>query len=256
MTSLIVSQSAQPLIIDLRCYDEHQDSHSHDYHQLVLPLEGKLNLQIDGREGVVDAQQAAIICAGDSHAFAAFEANRFVVADVPVAWANILDTLPPFLPLTPSLSCYIQFIATRLQEGELSEHGQRQILLLLLELMAEPLSRDLSIDKRVNAARAFLDGRLASAVSLEEVAAVAHLSVRQLSELFKQQLGISPHQYLVNKRMQTAAGLLSNSLLSVQQIAEQVGYQSAASFSSRFASHFGHSPSQFRQNDKLKCRFE
>jgi transcriptional regulator GlxA family with amidase domain len=74
--------------------------------------------------------------------------------------------------------------------------------------------------------------------------------VRQLSELFKQQLGMTPLHYLREKRMKQAVNLLTQSDQSIQSIAESVGYQSLAAFSDRFAKHFGHAPSRFRRNDK------
>ena len=238
------------LLIDVRCYGEQNDSHSHDYHQLVLPVSGVLELEVEGRGGQVKANQAAVICSQNRHAFAAFEDNQFIVADVPLQCANMLDRLPDFLPLSPSLSSYIHFIATRLQHAPLSEQTQQQILMLLLDLMSEQLQTNLQIDKRVNLARSFLDDHVADKVALGDVAGASHLSVRQLSQLFKQQMGLSPLQYLQQIRMKQAANQLTQSNESIQSVAESVGYNSLAAFSDRFKKHFGHSPKYFRQKDK------
>jgi len=39
------------LILDLRSYSGETQVHHHDYHQLVLPVSGKLSMQIDGHFG-------------------------------------------------------------------------------------------------------------------------------------------------------------------------------------------------------------
>lgn len=242
--------SADGLLIDVRCYDATACSHTHDHHQLVLPVYGRLELEIDGQGGVVDNDHAAIICGQNRHAFAAPNANRFIVADVPVEWANMLDSLPPFLQLSDSLKSYIAFVAARTEQAPMSPHTRQQILMLMLDLMAEPLQQNIQIDKRVNLAKSFLDDHLAEKVTLSQVSAAAHLSVRQLSNLFKRQLGLSPVQYLRQARMKQAASLLMHSNDTVQRIAESVGYGSLAAFSERFYQHFGKYPSHYRQNNK------
>ena len=46
------------LTLDLRSYSPEQESHRHDYHQLVLPVDGTLKLTIDG--GYVDDHLAEL----------------------------------------------------------------------------------------------------------------------------------------------------------------------------------------------------
>jgi len=70
----------------------------------------------------------------------------------------------------------------------------------------------------------------------------AHLSERQVSHLFKLQLGFSPLNYLRDQRMKKALTLLTQSKLPITTIAETVGYQNLSAFSDRFNKHFGRSP--------------
>ncbi len=77
-------------VLDLRSSDRETRQHRHDYHQLVLPVAGELDMQIGPCEGRVHSSQAAIIIAGEAHAFTAAANNRFVVADIPVALAPLL----------------------------------------------------------------------------------------------------------------------------------------------------------------------
>lgn len=169
-----------------------------------------------------------------------------------MVWTNIVNNLPPFLKLSAALRSYINFIAVSLEQQTVSSLTQEHILMLLLELMSEQIQSSIQIDKRINLAKAYLDDHISTKVSLLQVASASHLSVRQLSQLFKQQLGLSPQQYLREKRMKKAVNLLTQSDNSIQIIAEEVGYQSLSAFSDRFRQHFGRSPSYFRLIDKNK----
>ena len=83
-------------------------------------------------------------------------------------------------------------------------------------------------------------------LSLDRLAEEAGISCFHFARLFKQSVGITPHHYLVNVRMEAAASLLGRGDLSVLEIALECGYQSAAHFSMAFRKHFSCSPSQYR----------
>lgn len=238
------------LTLKLRSYDDEATKHHHDYHQLVLPVAGALSLTIDNTGGEVCDQQAAVIPAGKDHGFAALAHNRFLVADVPEALAPALERLPLFIALDPALSHYIAFLHHQLTLGGDSRGTERQMLLLLIQLLQERHAEAVNIDRRVAVAKAYLDEHFQQPISLAGLAGVANLSVRQLSDLFRQQVGMTPQQYLTEKRMQRAWQLLETSTQSIQGIAEQVGYTSLAAFSDRFRKHFGRSPRYFRQSGK------
>jgi len=240
----------EPLLIDIRCYGVESESHCHDFHQLVLPVSGELLLEVDGVLGNVKDDYAAVITAENKHAFCANDANQFIVANVPLTWQPLINTLPAFIQLSPQLKSYINFINVSLKQASLSSLTQEHILMLLLEMMSDQLQSSRQIDKRVNLAKSFLDDNISQHVTSSQVAFASHLSIRQLSQLFKQQLGLTPLQYLREKRMKHAISLLSQTSLSIQQIAESVGYQNLSAFSDRFHQHFGRTPSYFRQLGK------
>ncbi|MCX2795434.1 AraC family transcriptional regulator [Microbulbifer thermotolerans] len=237
------------LLLDLRSYDRETRRHLHDYHQLVLPVSGTLETSIAGREGCVDRGRGALIAAGAEHAFAAAaEDNRFIVADIPAALAPELERLPAFIPLDAALGHYAAFLQAELESSRsASSQGQRQMVLLLVQLLTERYGGEQCIDRRIQAARAWIDEHLAQPLPLARLAAVAHLSPRRLSELFKRSYGMTPHQYQLERRMQRAWSLLERGEFSVERIAEEVGYSSLSAFSDRFRRHFGKSPSHFRK---------
>ncbi|MGY8871675.1 MAG: helix-turn-helix domain-containing protein [Pseudomonadales bacterium] len=238
------------LTLDLRSYSHEAKSHQHDYHQLVLPIAGHLAMNIGNQEGHASPQQAAVISAGQNHEFAASDLNSFVVADVPAALAPELEKLPAFIPLDGALAHYVTFLHQNLLLNQQNTSSERQMLLLLIQLLQERFGTAIQVDRRIEAAISYLDHRFNETISAATLAAVANLSQRQLNELFRRQLGMTPQQYLIEKRMQQAWQLLETTVLSIQQVADSVGYSSLSAFSDRFRKHFGHSPRHFRQSNK------
>ena len=68
------------LALDLRSYPGESHAHDHPYHQVILALEGGLDMEIGGRSGRVDAARGALVPAGTLHAFAGVGRNQFVAA--------------------------------------------------------------------------------------------------------------------------------------------------------------------------------
>lgn len=67
-----------------------------------------------------------------------------------------------------------------------------------------------------------------------------------LNQLFRKKLDTSVFKMLENIRIETAKRFLKTSNLSLEQIAENVGYKNEAYFSKVFKQHTGYSPSKYR----------
>ncbi|MGB1239051.1 MAG: helix-turn-helix domain-containing protein [Pseudomonadales bacterium] len=235
--------------LSLKSYQAQTDSHSHDFHQLVLPVKGALALEIGHCGGEVDDHSAAVICASEMHAFAGSNDNQFIVADIPTQLAPAFERLPLFLQLDDSLKHYIGFLHTQLQlpAGRNSQLLERQMLTMLVQLLDQKFLAQ-HIDQRLLQARHFLERHFARSDAINSAAQNAALSPRHLRQLFAQHYQMSPTQYLLELRMQAAWQLLNAHKLSVQQVAEHCGYQNLSAFSDRFRKHFGTSPRSVRAN--------
>lgn len=86
----------------------------------------------------------------------------------------------------------------------------------------------------------------AAVMSLGEIAAHVGLSPFHFCRAFRQSVGLSPHRYQTALRIERARKLLSNSTLSVTEIAYLVGYGSSQAFARAFQREFGTSPSSYR----------
>ena len=84
-------------------------------------------------------------------------------------------------------------------------------------------------------------------ISLDEFAARALMSRRSFVRHFKSVTGSTPHAWLLNQRLTRAEELLETTNMSIEQIAEQVGYRSAAVFREQFITRRGIPPRRYRQ---------
>ncbi|QDL06899.1 AraC family transcriptional regulator [Brasilonema octagenarum UFV-E1] len=85
-------------------------------------------------------------------------------------------------------------------------------------------------------------------ISLTELADLVEMSSHYFACLFKQSIGFSPHQYLIDCRIKRAKQLLREQKLSIVEICQQVGYQSQSYFTKVFRKHTGITPKKFRDS--------
>jgi AraC family transcriptional activator of mtrCDE len=83
--------------------------------------------------------------------------------------------------------------------------------------------------------------------TLEQLAALCHMSRATFARLFQKAAGSTPAAVLTQTRMARAAALLAQGRLPAGQIAEQVGYQSEAAFNRVFKRSYGVGPGAYRR---------
>lgn len=118
---------------------------------------------------------------------------------------------------------------------------------LVLTLHTETERRRARVDPRVRRALHCMHERYAEPLKIHDIAREAHLSVSHLSQLFAEQMGLAPVQYLERVRLDKAAGLLHFTAHSIGEIAWATGYRDADYFSRRFRRYSGQSPREFRK---------
>jgi AraC-like DNA-binding protein len=96
-------------------------------------------------------------------------------------------------------------------------------------------------------ARDHADRHFAEPVDLQQLAAVASMSKYHFHRLFTATYGITPAEYLSQRRIERAQDLLRSTNLTVTEVCFAVGFSSLGSFSSRFRSLVGETPRQFQQ---------
>jgi transcriptional regulator GlxA family with amidase domain len=95
--------------------------------------------------------------------------------------------------------------------------------------------------------RAWALSRLGRPVSLAELAVHARMSVRTFSRRFREEVGMTPVQWLTQQRIDHARRLLETTDLPVDRVAEDSGFGTAASLRQHMAATVGVSPMAYRQ---------
>jgi AraC-like DNA-binding protein len=102
------------------------------------------------------------------------------------------------------------------------------------------------------AAKEFILKNYRNKITTGDIASEIGISEKTLERAFKKTFDKGVYTYLVEIRMEKARELLeSNRPLTIQQVADLVGYDHQSSFSTRFKKHFGVTPSNWEQNGIL-----
>ncbi|MBD2234961.1 helix-turn-helix transcriptional regulator [Phormidium tenue] len=83
-------------------------------------------------------------------------------------------------------------------------------------------------------------------LSLTELAEVISISPTYFATLFKQAMGISPRQYVIQQRVEQAKLMLSKTDLAIADIALQVGFSSQSHLTQHIKRSTGKTPKQIR----------
>ncbi len=108
--------------------------------------------------------------------------------------------------------------------------------------------------EQLRIARAYLDANYTSAITIHGVSREVALSPYHFIRLFYRAYKQTPHQYLIQRRIDRAKELLHSSDLSITDICLEVGFESLGSFSTRFRKATGLSPSDYRKNATKPAR--
>ena len=120
----------------------------------------------------------------------------------------------------------------------------------LTETDNEPGSTTPEVLERLNRARKFIDLCYDLPLDLNEISSHACFSRYHFLRLFRQAFHKTPHQYLIERRIERAKELLRTDELRVTDVCFEVGFQSLGSFSSLFHKSVGHPPVTFREKSR------
>lgn len=109
-------------------------------------------------------------------------------------------------------------------------------------------------DFYIHEALVFIEHNFQNNISVEDIADVCGLNRSYFGKIFKNAVGKSPQDFLLNYRMVKAAELLKLTRLSVGDISSAVGYDNQMHFSRAFKSIYGVSPKKWRveQNPNIE----
>ena len=94
--------------------------------------------------------------------------------------------------------------------------------------------------------REHIDAHIEKRISVDALASLANLSVCYFVRAFKQSVGVTPHDYLIRRRVERTMELLSGTEMSLSEIALAAGFADQSHCARRFRQHVGMSPRDYR----------
>ena len=110
-----------------------------------------------------------------------------------------------------------------------------------------PRTKDFFWKHQYSAILSFIQSNYA-ALTLDELSSRFHYSQRQISRIVQECVGISYHELILKLRMERAAALLAHSSLSIDTIAQRVGYGTKSSFYRAFSAYHGQTPAEYKKS--------
>ncbi len=129
----------------------------------------------------------------------------------------------------------------------------KKISCLLYELLTEvrkdaffPDTEDKNaLDERI---RAYIDSNIYTDLSLDVMAEHFGITKMHIIRVFKRKFGITPMQYLIDKKISVAKSLLCSTVMPIKEIAALLRYSNTQHFSSSFKAATGITPNKYRQS--------
>jgi len=95
----------------------------------------------------------------------------------------------------------------------------------------------------------YLENDIQQTLSIEEIAQLCHVTSAYFRKLFREYSGISPAQFRIQKKIETAKSLLSSNNMTIQEISDHLGFENVSYFSKVFKKYEKLSPRQYRNTE-------
>ena len=265
--SFTVRGSAKLLNVSSSKYggDWHSVPHTHNHTELFFIVSGKGQFLIEDQIFPVDVNNLVIINPNVSHTEDSLNAQplEYIVLGIDgVELATSANSNGQFCILDHFSSVEISScLRNILREMELKNTGYEDICQAYMEILIIRLMRNtalsvqtepqgISSNRQCAAVKRYIDLHFKEPLTLAHLSEEAHMNKYYLSHAFKQEYGISPINYLISRRINESKYLLTETDLSMSQIAQLLGFSSLSYFSQSFRKTQGVSPMEFRQNTK------
>lgn len=252
---------------------EASHQHRHDYHQLVIGVRGEAELCVEGNGSRLDTWSACLVPTENRHDYRGDCLNHVLVIDLDPFNPSLnsprhadYDRLAPLferprtISLDNRLQGLVQFCAGEFDRTPDNEHLRRYLSAGILHCLAERVS-SIQPQKSVSRSglspdtiRRFILENLHRKITVRDMANVACLSVSRFHEIFRELTGVSPHQFLIQTRLEQAVQLLTGTQLSATEISYRTGFSSQSALTNALRKHKGVTPSKLRTAHKIGDR--
>ena len=246
--------------------DWHSVPHTHNHTELFYIVGGKGQFLIEDQVFPVDVNNLVIINPNVTHTEDSLNAQplEYIVLGIDgIELATSANSNGHFCILDHFESAEISScLRNILREMEQKNTGYEDVCQAFMEILIIRLMRSTSLavppepqvitgNRQCTSVKRYIDLHFKEALTLEQLAEDAHMSKYYLSHAFKREYGISPINYMISRRIEESKYLLTETDLSMSQIAQLLGFSSLSYFSQVFHRTQGVSPKEYRQSLRI-----
>ncbi|EIK0773069.1 MULTISPECIES: AraC family transcriptional regulator [Vibrio] len=250
-----------PKPAELITLPSYMDCHDHSYTQIVIGLKGQAEFEVRGRGNLVGPGQGCVVTACSDHAFGGvINQSDILVLNMPkptnddpemLQKINNLERDHVYFQLDSQIQKLIQMLVQEMRNHPDDLLLSRACNDTVIALMQRHISAFETSRKEsrfdLEAIDRYIEQHLSHKISVAQLAGRVFLGESQFHCLFKEQMGITPHQYVLGKRIDMARELIEQGHLSLGQIAEFTGFSSQSTFTHTFTRLQGISPSRYKK---------
>ena len=229
----------------------------------VVPPEGQfigMLLAVDGDQRIVGANRAArrILLLDDRGLQAGVSLWKFFERNLDLfRRKNGTDICTPLLIAGSSDSCPAlvtppnqTIILSNAANMNVHTRPRLDSISTLVKLAPEPQAHGGLAAGALRRVREYVQVHLNESIDLSMLAAVAGLSMHHFAREFKQSAGVTPHHYLIQKRIERAQQMLAQTDLSLAEVAYTVGFSDQGHLARHFRALLGTTPREFRRSQR------
>tara|TARA_Y100001001_G_scaffold14620_1_gene12962 strand:+ start:4016 stop:4795 length:780 start_codon:yes stop_codon:yes gene_type:complete len=243
--------------------------HWHEHHQIVIGVRGEAELSVDGAGAYLDTWRAYLVPTEARHDYRGNDKNHVLVINLdPLAPAvnspahadyermmRVFEK-PRTLQMDSRLHGLVQFAAVEFDRAPNHVTLQQHLASSILYCMADRITDGQSFTSNRNAIspdaiRRFILRNLHKKITVEDMAGEVCLSVSRFHEVFRDLAGITPHQFLLQTRLDQAAHLLATTTLTVSEISYRTGFSSQSALTNALRKYKGTTPSRLQVGERV-----
>ncbi|WP_432468144.1 helix-turn-helix domain-containing protein [Agarivorans sp. Z349TD_8] len=233
--------------------------HSHNFYQVVIGLQGQTEFDIEGAGNLVGPGQGCLVSADNKHAFTGLGRNQILVVNLPLEQTHEMQDKVEQLferqayfqlgnQAQVLIGALCHEILSQPQDQLLGQACAHTLVCVLQNQLAQTQLRQRPLVRlQMDVIDSYIQLHLHQKITVAQLAGCVYLAESQFHLLFRQQNGITPHQYLLRKRFELAKQLLDDATLTLSQISDSCGFASQSSFTSAFSNYFGVSPARYQR---------
>lgn len=259
--NLDMSKILSPKPAELVTLPSYMDCHDHSYTQIVIGLRGQAEFEVSGYGNLVGPGQGCVVTSGSGHAFGGVVGQSdILVLNMPMPdnddplmlqRLNELNQSETYFQLDGQIQKLIQMLVAEMQASPndllLSRACNDTVMALLNRHISALSSRQKESRFDLEAIDRYIEQHLSHKISVAQLAGSVFLGESQFHMLFKEHMGITPHQYVLNKRIDKAKKLIEQGQFTLGKVAELTGFSGQSTFTHSFSRLQGVSPSQYKK---------